>query len=150
MIADRLANKHLYVGLGERINKAFNFLANTDLKTLEPGKYKVEGDSIFAIVNEYQTKAAEACEIESHKRYLDIQYMVSGTELFGWLALKDQVPVKEYNEQDDFVLYNETFSYIKLNEGSFIIFYPTDIHQPEVQDEVPSLVKKVVMKVKLD
>jgi len=149
MITDVLQNANLYEGLDEKFKRAFAYLRQTDFNTLEKGKYEVEGDEIFAIVNEFDTKDKSECQVEAHKKHIDIQYIVKGTELFGYAPLTIQKPVTEYNEANDVSFYDENVSYLKLEAGTFIIFYPTDLHQPEVREFEPVRVKKVVVKIKI-
>lgn len=149
MITDVIQNAHLYEGLNERFKKAFNYLKQTDFTTAGNGKYEIDGDNIFAIVNEYETKDKNDCETEAHKKHIDIQYIIKGTEMFGYAPLTTQKPIKEYNETNDAAIYKEAVSYIKLEAGMFIIFYPTDLHQPEVREFEPVTVKKVVVKINI-
>jgi YhcH/YjgK/YiaL family protein len=149
MIIDTLSNAGLYKGLGERIQIAFQYLRQTNFDKLEKGKYEVDGDNVFAIVNDYETKDKSECSVEAHRRYIDIQYMVKGTEMFGYAPLSHHIPCVEYNTEKDAALYNEEVVYLKLEAGMFIIFYPTDLHQPEVRQFESVWVKKVVMKIKV-
>jgi YhcH/YjgK/YiaL family protein len=149
MVVDTIENISLYKSLGEKISRALDYLKSTDFETMPSGRYAVEGEDIFAIVNEYETKDKKDCEAEAHRKYIDVQFIVKGEELFGYTPLANQLPVKDYDEENDYAVYNNEVSYIKLEPGMFIIFYPTDIHQPEVKVYEPMMVKKVVMKVKV-
>jgi YhcH/YjgK/YiaL family protein len=149
MIVDTLQNAGLYKNASTGLAKAFEYLLTTDFEPLAPGKYEVDGDNVFAIISEFETKDKTACEIEAHRKYIDIQYLVKGVEMFGYAPLAGQVPIVEYDEANDFAVYREEVSYIKLEAGMFIIFLPSDLHQPEVRQYEPVTVKKVVMKVKL-
>lgn len=148
MVTDTIENYTLYTGLNEKIKKALEYLASTNFYEIPPGRYPVLDDTIFAIVNEFETKDKSECQPEAHEQYIDIQYIVKGTELFGYAPLLDKLPVTDYNEENDVAFYREEMTYLKLEAGMFIIFYPTDIHQPEVRAFEPMQVKKVVMKVK--
>ena len=149
MVVDTIENAHLYKDLGDKIKRAFEYLEATDFELLASGKYNVDGEDIFAIVNKYETKDKSDCEQEAHRRYIDIQYIIKGSELFGYTPLTNQLPITDYNAENDFAVYKEELSYLKLEAGMFIIFYPTDIHQPEVRVYEPMLVKKVVVKVRI-
>jgi YhcH/YjgK/YiaL family protein len=149
MITDVLENAHLYEGLNERFKMSFHYLKETDFTDIEKGKYEIDGENIFSIINVFETKDKYECELEAHKKYIDIQYIVKGTEMFGYAPLTTQKPVTDYDETNDFALYEEEVSYIKLEAGMFIIFYPTDLHQPEVREFEPVTVKKVVVKIKI-
>jgi YhcH/YjgK/YiaL family protein len=149
MITDVLQNAGLYEGLNEKFTKAFNYLRETDFFALDKGKYEVDGDSIFAIVNEFETQDRSECKLEAHKKHIDIQYIVKGTELFGYTPNTGQKPVEDYDEVKDVAFYKDNVSYLRLEAGMFIIFYPSDLHQPEVREFEPVTVKKVVVKIKI-
>ncbi|WP_068472372.1 YhcH/YjgK/YiaL family protein [Saccharicrinis aurantiacus] len=147
MIIDSLDNVKHYRYLNDRIKKAFEFLEEIDFETIEPGKYNVEGDEIFAIVSEYNTKKKEDARPEAHERYLDIQYIVKGSEYMGYAPLEDQDVSTPYDTEKDLVFYKADVDYIKVSEGMFAVFFPTDIHAPGAEIEKSEPVKKVVVKV---
>ena len=149
MIVDTLERAYLYKGLHTKFQQAFTYLETTDFSAVEKGKYTIDGDEIFAIVNEFETRDKSECEVEAHKKHIDIQYIVKGTELFGYAPLTGQKAVIDYNEKNDVSFYEEEVSYLKLEAGMFIMFYPTDLHQSEVRQFEPVTVKKVVVKIKL-
>jgi YhcH/YjgK/YiaL family protein len=148
MILDTLANAHLYAGLGARFEKAFDYLRNTDFGKLEKGKYEIEGKEIFAIVNEYETVDPSTEQMESHKQYIDVQYIVSGAELIGHDFLLNKQPSKAYDTDADYMLFAETPAFFtRLDQGHFAIFFPTDLHMPNLKINEPAWVKKVVIKI---
>lgn len=147
MILDSLSNSALYLNLHPRINKAFEFLKNTDLHNISEGKYAIDGDEIFAMVSQYSTKLPENCKPEAHIKYFDIQYMISGIEKIGYAAKFNQVETEVYNLEKDIAFYNAEIETITLKEGSFAIFYPNDIHAPCMQYNNCVEVKKLVVKV---
>lgn len=147
MIIDSLDNVKHYRYLNDRIKKAFEFLEEIDFESIEPGKYNIEGDEIFAIVSEYNTKKKEDARPEAHERYLDIQYIVKGSEYMGYAPLEDQETTTPYNPEKDIVFYNAEVNQVKLSEGMFAVFFPTDIHAPGAEINESAPVKKVVVKV---
>ena len=146
MILDTLENYQLYSSINERIAKGFDFLLHTDLDAIPSGKYDIEGDTIFALVQEYQTKPLAECKLESHKKYIDIQYVIRGEEFMGVTTQNNQT-VLENNEEKDYTFYEGNTSLVRVSKGMFTIFFPDDLHQPCVQTEFASEVKKVVIKV---
>jgi YhcH/YjgK/YiaL family protein len=146
MILDTLDNYHLYQSINERIAKGFEFLHNTDLDAIPSGKHHIDGDTIFALVQEYQTKPLAECKLESHKKYIDIQYVIRGEEFMG-ITTKNNQNILEVNEEKDYTFYEGTTSLVRVSKGMFTIFFPDDLHQPCVQTESVSEVKKVVIKV---
>jgi YhcH/YjgK/YiaL family protein len=83
MVIDKIENYSLYVTLTERMAKGFEFIINTHLANMEPGVYEIESKSIFAIIQEYNTKEIKDCVLEGHAKYIDIQYIIQGVELMG-------------------------------------------------------------------
>jgi YhcH/YjgK/YiaL family protein len=148
MIIDKLSNSHLYSGLGERINKALTYLKETDFSKMELGKYEIDGDNIFALVNEYKTKDQNDGKLEAHKEYIDVQFVAKGKELMGYAPLENQKVIDEYNEQNDITFFNGNRSFTLVEEGMFAIFFPNDVHLPGIKADEPAYVKKVVVKVK--
>ena len=152
MITSTLNQLHWYKTISPNFDKAIQYVLATDFTSMEPGKYQIDGENIFAIVNEFTTKPKEECDPESHQDYADIQIIISGTERFGYTPLTTQVATTPYNPEKDVALYSiaeEELDYLTLKTGQFIIFFPSDIHQPELYTRQPDLVKKVVVKVGL-
>ncbi len=147
MIIDSLDNVKHYRHLNERIKKAFEFLEEIDFEAIESGKYNVEGDEIFAIVSEYNTKEHIDARPEAHERYLDIQYVVKGEEYMGYAPLEDQEVSQAYDADKDLVFYHAEVSPVKVSEGMFAVFFPTDIHAPGMKIKESAPIKKVVVKV---
>lgn len=150
MIFDTIENYNLYSGIGpEGFSAAFKFLRETDLNSLPVGRHELDGDNLYFLVQEYTTKSLEQAKWESHRRYIDIQYMVSGFERVGFanlhnMQLGDYLPEKDYQQMT-----GEGFS-LNLSSGSFAIFFPDDAHMPGLVVSEPSPVKKVVIKVKIN
>lgn len=149
MIFDKIENAHLYAKTHAGINKALNYLKNTNFLELANGKHEIEGDAIFAIVNEYETKKPEENLLESHIKYIDVQFIAQGVEQIGFTTFNNQKPIKLYDSADDYMLFKEPYNLITLNKGMFAIFYPDDIHIPGLMADTISKVKKVVVKVKV-
>jgi len=149
MIIDKLSNSNLYSGLGERINKAFAYLKETDFSKMELGKYEIDGENIYALVNEYNTKDESEGKLEAHKKYIDVQFVAKGSELMGFAPLENQTVIDPYNDQNDITFLNGEKSFTQVNEGMFAIFFPTDVHLPGIKVNEKSYVKKVVIKVKV-
>ncbi len=152
MITSTLSQLHWYRIISPNFETAIDYVLSADFAGMEPGKYTIDGDNVFVIVNEFTTKPAYECSPESHRDYADIQVVIKGTERYGYVALTDQPETTPYDTEKDYALYTipeEKISYLTLEAGQFIIFFPTDIHQPEVFVNQPDLVKKIVVKVGL-
>jgi YhcH/YjgK/YiaL family protein len=149
MILDKLQNHETYLNLNEKFVKAFDFIKNNDLKNMENGKYEIEGEEIFAMVQNYSTKELFEGRLESHHKYIDIQYMISGTEQMGYAPLQGQEVTEEILESD-LVFYDGEASILKVEEGMFAIFYPNDLHMPGLLYNEKDEIKKLVIKVAVD
>lgn len=148
MIIDSLDNAHLYHGLGPRFVKAFEYLRQTDFSKLEKGKYEIEGNTIFAIVNEYQTVDPAGEQMESHRKYIDVQYVAKGEEQIGHDFLNGQTPSKAYDEEADYMLFGHKPAFFsRLAQHHFAIFFPSDLHMPNLTALAQQHVKKVVIKI---
>ncbi|GFP74655.1 YhcH/YjgK/YiaL family protein [Clostridium fungisolvens] len=147
MIIDKLENGTEYYGLGGRIKKALEYLKGTDLAELEPGKYEIENDEIYAMVSEYDTKLVEGVLWEAHKSYIDIQYMINGSEKMGYTNAENIETTVEYDAEKDILFGTAHGDFVTVEEGMFIIFKPQDGHMPSISVEKPERIKKVVVKV---
>ncbi len=149
MILDQIKHVELYYPLGENFRKAFEFLKNSDLENIGEGKYEIDGENVFAIVQNYDTKPRTAGKWEAHKKYADIQYIVSGKEKIGFSFPAKMIVTEEYNSDKDIMFLKGEGDFLILGSGCFAIFFPTDIHMPGIAVDLSTAVKKVVIKVKV-
>lgn len=151
MVIDHISRAAIYYQLHPGIEMALRYIQTTDFSKLDNGKYEIAGEQVFAIVQSYDTKEPSTEKLEAHKKYIDVQYVVSGQEKMGHALFKAQVPSREYQSDDDFMLFDEAPDFFSLvTEGMFTIFYPSDLHMPCILHEQSALVKKVVIKVSAD
>jgi YhcH/YjgK/YiaL family protein len=136
----------------ERWDKAFAFMKDSDLKSLELKRYDIDGDNLYAPVSEYWSKTEETAKFEAHKKYIDIQYVISGTEQMSVAPLSalGEVTVP-YDEAKDvgFMTVTDARHFVATPEKVFI-FFPSDIHRPGLRLGDSTLVRKIVVKVKVD
>lgn len=151
MILDILENSKNYAGVDSKITRALNFLKENDIINLPVGKYPIDGDDIFALVQEYTTKPLEQCKLEAHKRFIDIQYIVKGTEIIGWAPENSLEIAEAYNPDKDIAFYKvpENWTATKLIDGHFAVLFPEDGHMPCIAPDSAKEVKKVVVKIKI-
>jgi YhcH/YjgK/YiaL family protein len=150
MTYDKLENAARYYSLNPLFQKAFDYLRNTDLANTAAGKIELVPDALYAIHSEYETRELPGEKMEAHKKFLDIQLIVSGSERIGIALLKDQQIAQPYSEEKDFHLFQEEPDYfLTISAGEFAIFYPTDLHMPNISTGQKGTVRKVVMKVRV-
>jgi biofilm protein TabA len=136
----------------ERWDKAFTFLNNTDLSNLEVKRYDIDGNNLYALVSEYTSKNEDAADFEAHRKYIDIQYVISGKEIMEVTPLASLKKVLvPYDETKDIEFMTvEKKSGHKADQTNFFIFFPSDAHRPGMKDGPNSPVKKIVIKLKVD
>jgi YhcH/YjgK/YiaL family protein len=149
MILDKLENKNLYKNLSLRIARGLQYLAETDFSKVTAGKHLIEGENIYAILSTYPSKEQDDCKLEAHRKYIDIQYIVSGCERIGVTVFNGQAPIIPYNEEKDVTFFKEKVSFLRIETGMFAIFFPGDLHMPCVKCNEPVNVTKVVVKVRV-
>ena len=152
MIIDKLENARFYYELGENFKKAFDFFINTDIKSLENGKYELDGENLYVSVQDYETKSEEDGKFEAHQKYIDIQFIITGEEKLGYENIKNCTPTTKYDEEKDIVFLKNTKpsnEFAKATEGTFLIFMPQDAHMPCISINQPAYVKKAVAKIKI-
>ena len=148
MIIDKADNISRYACLGEKFQKAFSFITDPELIFLEEGKYEIDGEEVYALVNEYLPKNESEGKLEAHKKYIDVQYVVKGEEFIGYAPYKGHKIVTDYNEEKEMSLLEGDKSFIKIDQGMFAIFYPGELHMPGIKTATNKAVKKVVVKIK--
>ena len=140
--------KKYYAANPAYFEKAFQYYKNNDLLKLAPGKYPVDGDNVFATISEYETQAPADRKWENHKKYIDIQILLSGKEIMSKAPYAEATPDIPYNETKDIEFRKATNgkSYV-AEPGTFFIFFPCDSHMPNQNADGVAKVKKVVFKV---
>ncbi len=145
MILDTLKNAARYAGLKVGCSEAFGFLDQPGLTELPDGKYEIAGDSVYAIVDRTQGRKVSDAQLEGHRRYLDIQYVISGNESMGWRSREGLASAVPYDEARDLEFFEgEPESIVRVPPGSFAVFLPSDAHLPLIGD---GPIHKVVVKV---
>ena len=151
MIFDRLGNAALYSGAHQGFSEAFAFLERAAKEDLPVGRYELDGEALFAMVQEYDTNPDRENSFEGHLKYIDIQFVVRGEEAFEAVDRSVAVPACDYSEEKDVCFYADRAPELAaiLGEATFAIFFPHDIHKPglAVQNKAEH-VKKIVVKVK--
>jgi biofilm protein TabA len=129
-------------------DKAFAYMKNNDLNSIAVGKYPIDGDNVFASVTEDATKDFDKTNWESHKKYIDIQYVILGEEKIGVYPVAKATVTKEYDEKKDAANYTAEGEIYNATPGTFFIFFPSDAHRPNITPGGNKKDKKIVIKVR--
>lgn len=149
MIFDVLEHAGKYEALSPYFPAAFTFLQKKDLRDLPDGQYEIQGRKVFATVVRQKGKTISEAKLEAHDKYIDIQFVLEGTEQMGWKS-RGQIsaPVECPPELPDVYFYDEEpVSWSTVLPDSFAIFFPQDAHMPMISDDV---VHKVIVKVAVE
>ncbi len=145
MILDHLVNYQRYIDMHPAFAQAFEFLAEMDPEM--EGRFELDGDNLYAMVETVEARGKENRKMEVHKKYIDIQYVVTGKDVMGWESVEEDAPGEPYNPEKD-VRFIDTpvLCWVDVPAGYFAVFYPEDAHAPLAGD---TTMKKVVIKVKV-
>lgn len=149
MIFDTIDQLGRYKSLGKNIAAAVDYLLNTDLASLPVGRVEIDGERLYALVQEYTTKTAGQGVWEAHRRYIDIQFVQRGQERMGFASL-GKMQLGAYLPEKDFQAMNGTGNTVDVFEGAFVIFFPEDAHMPGLSVDTPEEVRKIVLKVRVE
>jgi YhcH/YjgK/YiaL family protein len=135
----------------DRWDKAFTFLKTTDLDTLKIGNHELTGKDLYAAVSEYSTKNDEDARFEAHRIYADIQYVIKGKEKIGIIPLDNTQTLVPYDQVKDIGFLTASGGTNKIaTPDCFFIFFPGDAHRPSIKVDTSAIVKKIVVKVKIN
>ena len=151
MIVDRVENARLYFPVHKGFEKAFAVLGEAGLIKKPDGRYNVDGDDIYYILQHYTTKPIDQGRFESHKKYIDIQILLAGQELLGYSPTTGLEVVEPYSEEKDIMFYRvgTIIAQTKLEPGLFCLLFPHDAHLPSCHVTCPAPVHKIVFKIRV-
>ncbi|TAJ78130.1 MAG: DUF386 domain-containing protein [Gallionellaceae bacterium] len=146
MIFSALSQSSRYAALHPLFQCAFDYIRDTDLFALAPGRYHIVGDDLIAIIEQVPAKTKEMAKLEAHRRYIDIQLVLEGDETMGWKPLADCLnPVSGHSAEKDIRFFRDApASWVSVPPDHFCIFFPEDAHAPLVGSRQ---IRKVIFKV---
>ena len=119
-------------------NKASGYLKKTVIR----GKY------IYAVHQVYKTRPFEQARFETHRAYIDLQYIRAGRELIYTASADGLRRVSAYDAVNDIEFFGfRNASTLLMGQGMLAIFFPSDAHAPAISSDKPCVVKKTVVKV---
>ena len=148
MIYDTLKHLEAYRGIHPGVMRGLELLRDTDFSKMEDGRYEIDGDNLFILLQRYETKL-ENDTPEAHRKYIDIQFLLSGAELMGVGPLEEMQEV-EARPEGDIWFYHGPLDRIILSGDRFTVLWPGDAHAPCIAvDGKPVPCRKCVVKVKV-
>ena len=132
------------------LQKAFAFLRSPGIHQLPDGRVEIDGDRVFALVQRYETMMTDAPKFEFHRKYIDVQFIVSGEETIGWAPVESMTITEAYSAEKDICFGKvaaDTWTPVRLRAGQLAVLWPEDAHAPKLASNAPSPVMKIVVKV---
>ncbi|MFN8008453.1 MAG: YhcH/YjgK/YiaL family protein [Terriglobia bacterium] len=131
------------------LEEAFEFLEKNQNQELPLGKQLIEGDDIYAIVLRNPSRPDEAGQFESHRKYIDVQYLDAGMESIGFLPITNLTVSVPYQTEKDVEFYElpENYEKIAMYPGRFAVFFPGEGHLPNCHLGGEHQLSKIVIKV---
>jgi biofilm protein TabA len=129
-------------------DKAFEFLKTQDLPALKVGRQNIDGDNVYATVQDSPTKDYDSTQWESHRKYIDLQYVIRGKEKIGREDPSKLTVTRPYAEARDLANYSGNGPLYQAVPGTFFLFFPSDAHRPNIMSGDKIADKKIVIKIR--
>jgi biofilm protein TabA len=133
MIADLLEQAWRYRWLDPRLDRGLEALRRLADAPEQDGRLELEGEELYAVFSSYQPGEPAEKPFEAHRRYVDIQAVLSGSELLYWAPLKGLAARRAYSPAEDAAFYEDPpggGTGLLLAPGAFVILFPQDAHKP--------------------
>ncbi len=146
MITDKIENIKNYKEIPNQVSDFLKSLTSNS----DTGHYEID-ESSYANIDEYETKPVSNCKFEAHKKYIDIQMLLSGTEELDFIHTENLKIDEEYDCSRDVMFFKNPSikpDSLILNPFKFAMIYPHEAHRPQMNAfDKPQKVKKVVVKI---
>ena len=149
MIAIELEDPNKQLPPAPGLAAALEFLRRPGARELADGKYAIDGERVFALVQRYSTAEPAGPLFEAHRKYIDVQFIAAGAEVVGWAPLGRMDVTEIYDPQKD-VCFGRVpggWTPLRLEAGPLAVLWPEDAHAPRLAAGAPSAVTKIVVKV---
>lgn len=129
-------------------DKAFEFIKTNNLAEMEPGRYVIDEGNVTAFVSVGAAGTMDEIRWESHKNFTDLQYVFEGSVQMGMAPLAAGTVIEEYDPARDIMFYEAEGVFHTTEPGSFYLFFPTDIHRPNLKISDDIQVKRLLIKIR--
>lgn len=148
MIVDRIERLQQYSRNVPQLFEAVKFAERVKNENLPAGRYNLGND--FVLVQEGTTRSFKEAHFEVHRKYLDIQIIIAGSEYMEYADITDLKEKVAFDEEKDLALMEGIGNKILIKPGMFYILYPSDGHKPCCHEDIPTNYKKVLAKIRID
>ena len=153
MIVTDLVHLREQVVLTPNIEAAIAFLETSGQNEIAVGRVLIDGTSVYAEVQAYDSVVRDDEVFEGRRTYIDSQYVAAGEEIISWTSLANVTETKAYDQQHDYWLGDapkEKVTEVRLSAGQLAVLYPIDAHAPRKAAGASSPVRKLAIKVAID
>lgn len=128
--------------------RALEYIQQNNLNALSCGRHIIDGDNLCVNIVDSELSPSSEAKFEVHNQYIDIQIPLSAPESYGVKSRSEcQQPIGEFNEDDDYILFEDEITTIATRQpGEMIVFTPDDAHAPLIGE---GLIHKAIFKVKV-
>ena len=149
IVIDKLQNAEDYYDMHPAFEKAFAFLKQDGLAGLPADRYEIDGDRLFCMISKDRGRSRSEAKLEAHRKYIDIQYVIAGTDEMGFKPTADcKLIDTSYDADKDIEFFSDKpDSWTPVKPGSFVIFFPQDAHAPLVSS---GKIHKAVLKIAVE
>ena len=149
IVINKLQHAERYYNVHPAFEKAFTFLRQKGLAELPSDRYEIDGDRLFCMIDKGPGRSRSEAKLEAHRKYIDIQYVIAGTDEMGFKPTADcKLTDTSYDADKDIEFFkDQPDSWTPVPAGSFVIFFPQDAHAPLVSSEE---IHKAVLKIAVE
>ena len=132
MVICNMEDASRYEGLHPLFPTLFAYMRSHDLLHEPTGRITIDGDRLFINNSAPECLAADKQIIEVHRRYIDVHFLLEGSESIGWKPTGECTALSQpYDAEKECALYAEPAqTYVTLHPGQIAIVWPEDGHAP--------------------
>ena len=139
IIVDKLQNAEDYYHMHPAFEKAFVFLRQDDLAKLTAERHEIDGDHLFCIISKSPGRSRSEAKLEAHRKYIDIQYVIAGTDEMGFRPTADCKFIEtSYDAEKDIEFFKEIIWNYRFDRGCLEGFVTNHFYLPFCQSAVTS------------
>ena len=152
MVYSHIGRLPQWKGYSKNLDAAIHWLSTAPFSDMPQGKYVIDGERVFALIQEKRTVPREQAKWESHREYMDLQLLLEGEELIGFQETSGLQPAGAWKVENDigFYLDNGLGFFVPMKPGNFVLCFPEDAHMPLVSERKPGELRKLVIKLMLN
>lgn len=149
MIFDHANNFNRYPMLQKLADSvAGTFGSTSSLMSMPTGRFDIDSDLLFGIRISNQTTVESECLWEAHRKYLDVHYILKGSETIFINDLLNMESTIPYHEEHDYQLFTgDKLLSLQMEENYFLVLFPNEVHKTNIMGASSNSIEKVVFKI---